>query len=89
MKTVIIQNYSIITHPSAKINPYMAPEAMPRAVKGNAYGYEQFKEGELVISAPITNAIDDETMETSDGIVVKLGKKSEEYQLFMNEYNAQ
>lgn len=89
MKTVIIQNYSIVTHPSYSENPYLAPEAKPSCVKGNAYGYEQFEDGKLIYSAPIVKVVDEETYETTDGIIVKLGKKSEEYQLFMNGYNAQ
>ena len=51
MQTAKLENWSVV---QGKSNPYMAPEAIPRCLRGEVYGHPDFTDGEMVTSSRLT-----------------------------------
>ena len=51
MQTAKLENWAVV---QGKSNPYMAPEAIPRCLRGEVYGHPNFADGEMVTSSSLT-----------------------------------
>ena len=51
MQTARLENLAVV---QGKSNPYMAPEAIPRCLRGEVYGHPDFTDGEMVTSSSLT-----------------------------------
>ena len=51
MQTARLENWAVV---QGKSNPYMAPEAIPRCLRGEVYGHPDFTDGEKVTSSSLT-----------------------------------
>ena len=49
-----MENWSIVAGSSEEQSPYLAPELIRPHLHGEVYGHPNFKEGERIMTAPIT-----------------------------------
>jgi hypothetical protein len=51
MQKAKLENWAVV---QGKSNPYMAPEAIPRLLRGEVYGHPDFTDGEKITSSSLT-----------------------------------
>ena len=50
MQKAKIENWSVVT---GNYNPYTAPEAIPRCIRGEVYGHPDFPDGDIVTTSTL------------------------------------
>lgn len=87
MGTYVLQDWAMVYDPKS-VTPYTAPELFQYKLTGKVYGHPEFEDGEVITTSRIEEQIDDETYKTKSGSIYKVGKKSLDYELFLEDYNA-